>query len=462
MHPWRFLLLGVLVWTLSSPAARAHYLFIHIGPAAEAGRAAEVYFSELAEAGDPRFIDKIAHTQLWLQATPGEFRSLKVHKGADRLRALVPVSGSMVVIGVCQYGVLARPKQASFLLRHYPKAMAGSPAELNRMQPYGKVPLEIMATVDGERLRLVALREGKPLLRAEFHTVDASLNGEKLSADADGIATWKPPQPGRYSVYTSTLTKEMGNVDGKSYEELREFATLAFAWPLERNGPDPKAVALFQEAVAARAQWKDFPGFRARIEGILDGRPFDGTVTIDAAGGVRVETEESVVEPWVKEQLESIAMHRGAGTPAQASAEVAQPILRFAEQREDHPLGQLLAFQGGRFASSYRVKDKQIMVVNRHVGRHNMTITILENDRNTEGFFLPRSYVVQYWDATTGDLRHTETVQDRWLRFGAWDLPAAHAVTTASDTGLSVRSFRLSQHRLLSKNASGKDAEPKK
>src|SRR5207244_444661 len=31
-----------------------------------AGRMAEVYFSEQAEAGDPRFILKIAHTQLWL------------------------------------------------------------------------------------------------------------------------------------------------------------------------------------------------------------------------------------------------------------------------------------------------------------------------------------------------------------------------------------------------------------
>src|SRR5207302_11192608 len=108
-------------------------LFIKIGPPAEAGRAAEVYFSELAEAGDPRFIDKIAQTKLWLQQTPGQFRPLKVHKGADRLRAPVPPSGSLAVVGSCEYGVLARPKQTAFLLRHFPKAVAGLPDEVNRL-----------------------------------------------------------------------------------------------------------------------------------------------------------------------------------------------------------------------------------------------------------------------------------------------------------------------------------------
>ena len=61
---WRYLkslrstaahrLASLLFWSLTASPARAHFLFIHIGPFAEAGRAAEVYFSELAEAGDPR------------------------------------------------------------------------------------------------------------------------------------------------------------------------------------------------------------------------------------------------------------------------------------------------------------------------------------------------------------------------------------------------------------------------
>src|SRR5262245_31391560 len=164
----RFLVLSVfLIGAASAGRADAHFLFIRILPPAEGGRTAEVYFSELAEAGDPRFVDKIAATQLWLQKTPGQFEPLKVHKADDRLRAGVPVAGSIMVVGQCEYGVLARAKQTPFLLRHFPKALAGNPDELNRLKPHGKLPLEIAMTIDGDQLRLTALKDGKPVPRAE-------------------------------------------------------------------------------------------------------------------------------------------------------------------------------------------------------------------------------------------------------------------------------------------------------
>src|SRR5262249_52552770 len=131
-----------LSWTLivafgalGGRGADAHFLFIRIEPMAEGGRWAEVYFSELAEAGDPKFVEKIAATQLWVQTAtaPGQFQPLVVHEAADRLRAALPSGGSVAVIGACEYGVLARPKQTPFLLRHYPKAVAGRPEELNRL-----------------------------------------------------------------------------------------------------------------------------------------------------------------------------------------------------------------------------------------------------------------------------------------------------------------------------------------
>src|SRR3954465_1049990 len=157
--------------------ARAHFLFIRVSPMAEGGRRAEVYFSEQAEAGDPKFVDKIASTQLWAQtgAAPGQFQPLTVHKASDRLRAALPSSGSVAVIGACEYGVLARPKQVPFLLRHYPKAIAGRPDELNRRGPKAETPLEIKATIEDGTLRLVALQQGKPIPGAVFHTIDADL-----------------------------------------------------------------------------------------------------------------------------------------------------------------------------------------------------------------------------------------------------------------------------------------------
>ena len=141
-------------------------------------------------------------------------------------------------------------------------------------------------------------------------------------------------------------------------------------------------------------------------------------------------------------------MHRISENDRGPSADRPIPILRFADDDEDNPLGRLLTFQGGRFASSYRVKDDQINVVNRHIGKQTMTITVLDNTRNPEGKSLPHSYLVHYWDASSGELQRVETIQERWKRVEKLDLPTQHSVTTASDTGLSVKSVELSNHIL--------------
>jgi hypothetical protein len=447
MNRRRLLLVGAVLLGVCVSQARAHFLFIYIGPHAEAGRTAEVFFSQYADAGDPQFVGKIAHTKLWVQAKPGEFQPLEVRRETDRLRAFVPPAGSVSVVGFCEYGVLTR--EVPFLLRYYPKAVAGQPEELNRMQPRPGAAFEIMATFEGEQVHLTVLRDGKPLPGAKLTTVDMDLNNEELVADDQGRATWKPPGPGKYSVYTGSTKKQSGEAGGKAYVEIREFATIAFDWPLGPRPADPEAVSLFQDALSARAQWTDFPGFTGRIHGEVDGRTFAGDVTLSADGKVTLDVDDDTAKGWVTDQLESIAMHRGAGSQGGGGA---APVLRFANTDEQHPLGRLVTVEGGRFAVSYRIKDRQILVVNRHVGPYNMTITVLENDRNPDGQFLPRTYTVQYWDAASAALRRTETVQDRWVRVGAFDLPKEQTQTIASERGLAVRTFTLSEHRLLENN----------
>jgi hypothetical protein len=109
-------------------------------------------------------------------------------------------------------------------------------------------------------------------------------------------------------------------------------------------------------------------------------------------------------------------------------------------------------FGGGEFASSYRVKDRQITVVNRALGRQNMTITVLDNQETDQGKFLPRSYTVHYWDDAGGRLSRSEAIDDRWTRVGSFDLPASHTVTISSDAGQAVRNVRLFEHHLLAES----------
>jgi Protein of unknown function (DUF3386) len=444
MTPRRSLALAFVALALIATTSRAHFLFCRITPMAEAGRAVEVTFSDRAGEGDPTFVDKIMKTKLWVQVKPGEFRQLEMKRAPDRIRAILPVSGAVGVVGVCEYGVRTITNQPAFLLRHYPKAIDGATEELNALKPMGKeVPFEIAATLTENGIRVVALRDGQPVPDAKFTTIARDLTNETIKAGSDGVALWKPAKPGVYSVYTESKLKQSGTFDGTPYEEIREFTTLTFTWPAERKGVDADAVALFEKALADRAVWVGFPGFSAEITGYHDGRAFRGKLEVSKEGKINATIDEPLAKKWLEDSLGSIVMHRQADSGAEAT-----PALRFADGETDHPLGRLLLFDGGRFASSYRIKDGQIKVVNRHMGRSNMTLTTLDQARNAEGKSLPLSYVVQYWDATNGDLSRVETIQDRWSRVGRFDLPAERTATNATPGGLSVRSFVLKGHKL--------------
>ncbi len=434
------LLLAGILWPCT--AARAHFLFIRINEPAEAGRTVEVFFSEKADAGDPRFISKVAGTTLSVQSAPGKFQPLAVRQAADRLRASLPSSGPVSVTGFLEYGVLKR--EIPFLLRYYPKAVAGDAAALAPLRPRPQAALEIDATFDGNHVTLALLRAGKPVPGVTFTTVDDDLVNEEVKADASGKAVWKPPSPGFYCIYAKSVSKTPGQWKGMPYSEIREFATIAFRWPLARTDADPEAVKLFEKALAARATWEQFPGFSAELSGSVDGRIFTGKATVAGAGDVTLELDDPVVRPWVEEQLQSLVNHR---LPP-PKHEGAPPVLRFADHDTSHPLGRLLVFDGGQFASSYRVLDDRITVVNRNLGGRNMTITVLDDALNAEGKQLPQSYTVQYWKADNGELDRTESISNRWTRVGRYDLPASVTVRTASKTGLTVRSLQLAKHKL--------------
>jgi Protein of unknown function (DUF3386) len=422
--------------------ANAHFLFIRINEPAEAGRTVEVFFSEKADAGDPRFISKVAAAKLTVQSAPGRVQPLPLRQCADRLRASLPAAGPASVTGFLEYGVLKR--EVSFLLRYYPKAVDGDGASLAALRPRPGTPLEIDATFEKDHVTLALLRDGKPVPGTTFTTVDDDLVNEEVKADATGKAVWKPSSPGFYCIYAKSVLKQPGEWHGKTYSEIREFATIGFRWPLSRTDADREAVAMFEKALAARATWEQFPGFSADLSGSVDGRAFTGKATIAASGDVTVELDDSPIKPWVDEQLHSLVTHRVPPPKNEGHS----PTLRFGDRDGSHPLGRLLIFDGGQFASSYRVLDDRIIVVNRNLGERNMTITVLDDVRNAEGKQLPQSYTVQYWKADTGALERTESISNRWTRVGRYDLPSSVTVTTASNTGLSVRAIQLTHHKL--------------
>ncbi|MCH7728196.1 MAG: hypothetical protein IH991_17220, partial [Planctomycetes bacterium] len=232
---FRLMMFSLLFASAFSPRnAHAHFLFIHLDRPAEAGRSAEVFFSEFATSGDPKFVKKIAHTKLWVQSKPGKFRPIEVRQAYDSLKAFVPDAGTIAVVGKCQYGVLQR--NVPFLLQYYPKAIAGDPAEIGKLQPFNEIPLEIVAAFVDGKITFTALHKGKPLPGAKFTTVDQFLDNEEFTADKSGRATWKPPldvsrsEPFPARPSRGAQSKEFNDVSSDQHNNLFVTGHDGFQW----------------------------------------------------------------------------------------------------------------------------------------------------------------------------------------------------------------------------------------
>jgi hypothetical protein len=224
--------------------------------------------------------------------------------------------------------------------------------------------------------------------------------------------------------------------------------------------PDPAATKLLAEARAARAQWENFPGFRAKLTINIEGRVTKGTVEVSPKGKVTVKANGAKPEDmdWARGELSQVVGHRlggGAGSDTPCA---------FLDDNKDHPLGRSLRVLNDEFHSSYRVRDRQILVVNRQMNDSRFTITVMENKLNREKKYLPACYVVNSWDTKTEALTSSASYHHTWKRVGDFDLPASVTVMTAKPGGKphqpgfagnlppggqSTRSLRLTVHDLL-------------
>jgi hypothetical protein len=206
---------------------------------------------------------------------------------------------------------------------------------------------------------------------------------------------------------------------------------------------DPAATKLLAEARAARAQWENFPGLTADLEVNFDGKLTKGQVQVNSRGKLEMKLNDEAAEKWARSTLGSTVAHRFDN-----SASLDTPCA-FADDNADHPLGRAIRVLNDEFHSSYRIRDQQIIVVNRQMGDVRFTITVLENSRNAEKHFLPTSFVVNSWDLKSDALRSSEAHHQTWERVGKFDLPVTTLIVRATSGKLEARSLKLSNHKLL-------------
>lgn len=301
----------------------------------------------------------------------------------------------------------------------------------------------------------VKARAGKDALEV---TVPGKGQRALLGVCTYGVTAGK----GLYGVRVSHIEEKAGEAGGKEYQSVRHYSTVTLPAPApaaaegeasggarldaseSREGEvkaNPEATKLLADARAARATWRDFPGFTADLEVNVEGKVTTGKLEVSRKGAVKLELGGEGAG-WARRTLESIIGHR-----LDNSAALKTPCA-FVDEVKDHPLGRAIRVLNDEFHSSYRIRDRQVIVVNRQAGTVRFTITVMENELNAEKHFLPACYVVNTWDLKGEALRSSATHHQTWQRVGKFDLPRTATVVTATAGKQEVRGIKLSNHRL--------------
>jgi len=449
----RFWMSALLLVTVSV-AARAHFVFIVPVDGKQQG---QVVFSDSLEPDSADLLKKIAHTRFVARVGDKTVKLTPKNEG-KYLSLEVPARSPTWVSGVCRYGVVSKGK-TPFLLMYYCKAVVGVKAG-DRLPPAPDVDLGLrlnVVPVLGGRGGPIAriLWEGKPLKDVEVTlTIPGKKDHVKTISDAAGaIKLPAPEKAGMYAILAGFSEASKGNDGDKSYSVVRHYSSCVFPVALgigaarsaraaDKPAENPEATKLLADARAARANWDGFPGFSANVEVNVDGKVSRGKVKVSAKGKVDLELDGDQ-KGWAKGMLSSLVGHR-----LDDATTLTTPCA-FADDVTDHPLGRSIRVLNDEFHSSYRIRDRQVIEVNRRMGDVRFTITVIENRLTADKKYLPRTYVVNNWDVKTGALRTSVTHHNTWTRVGKFDLPDSVMVVTALEGKQMTRSIRLTDYRLL-------------
>lgn len=211
-------------------AAAAHFVFIT--PEA-GGQSARVFISEnLTPDLDVKVIQA---TTLHLMNGTGPDIPLPLSKPeANCFVASIPGSGTRVLFGQTDLGVVRRGKGKPHRLIYYPKAIVGDAfAQGTQLNARSEIEIIPVGKPGAMQLQLVAF--GRPVASGEIVVLLPDGTEERVKTNADGIADATFTDLGRYGAWGRLWETAAGTHQGEAYEEIRHYATLV----VDVGGPAP-------------------------------------------------------------------------------------------------------------------------------------------------------------------------------------------------------------------------------
>jgi len=210
--------------------ASAHFVWIESQPG-DAGLLIRSGFGE-PDGWDPDLVDRMGKSTFRLRyGSELKPTTLPLHDGEKEYRADVSGPAPDAVLGTTDFGVIQFGGNPPSWLRYTAKHLVGTPDAWHDDQPTKDLRIEVLARRDGDRVVLKVLHLGKPAVGAVIKTFPAEGDSATLTTDASGEAVWEAKAAGTYACYVGVTTPEPGDVDGKKYDALKDYATLTFRLP---------------------------------------------------------------------------------------------------------------------------------------------------------------------------------------------------------------------------------------
>lgn len=176
---------------------------------------------------------------------------------------------------------------------------------------------------------------------------------------------------------------------------------------------------LFRAAYENRYTWDaGFPGFEADFSLNLNGQTYTGTASIRPDLSVAIETEDDKAREWLTNQMRDVVTHR-----KRSNFEQAHGKHEFSFDGQPDETGALPILVGGdAMGSHYKIRDKQVVQVNRVMGPVGFSINHLEKIDTGSGY-ISSAYNAVFRNPKTEEITRQSKFEETYDQFeGYWVL----------------------------------------
>jgi hypothetical protein len=226
MRRW-FIHSAVAAALLAPTFAQAHFVWL-VQTIQDGKPQVHAYFSEDAEADDPKFLDRLGGL-VTEQVSKGEAKAIKLEKDSDSLTAPIAGDQPSIITGKTDLGVMNRG-DAKFRLIYFAK---GGPALENAawksIDTQKQLDLDVIPVVNAEgKLLITVLWKGQPVEKSEVNALVPGLGNQKAETNAQGQVTFETGDSGRYAIRARKIEETRGEQDGKAFDSIRYYSTVTF------------------------------------------------------------------------------------------------------------------------------------------------------------------------------------------------------------------------------------------